>query len=159
MGFVDLIEGIRDSWTVDVLVSVFAFLFGLIGMLLVIFGVLFILKRVFKGDKDISRAYRATIYLLTMATAIVLFMGGILGIVIPAIPGFLLLIFSLLLFRRYHKSHWVDSQIQYIRIKLQLKKEVKEVQKGMHRGREQVKERFKKTKMGKALRRPGKGRK
>ena len=80
-------------------------------ILLVLVGVTFLLRQFFKRHPLVNRAHKILIYLLTMTGVMALFIGGIVGILLPIIPGVLFIFIGLLLMRKYHRWKWLDRQM------------------------------------------------
>jgi len=105
--------------------AVFFFL-ALIISLCVMLGVTIILRRFFKRHVLITRTHKVLIYMLTMSGVAALLFAGILGLVLPIIPGIPLLLAGLLLMRRYHRFGLVE------RVLLWLRKKAHKVRKKVH---------------------------
>jgi hypothetical protein len=86
--------------------------------ILVLLGITMLLRQFFKRHPLVDRAHRMLIYLLTMTGVLALFIGGIIGIMLPVIPGVVLIVIGLLVMRRYHRWKWFDAQFAKHRRKL-----------------------------------------
>jgi len=125
-------------------------LLAVVGVIAVIATVLFALRQFFKRDPTIRKAYKISVYLLTLSGVIILLFGALVGFFVPVIPGLLLLLLALILLRRIYRNKWMDKNINRLRWQLRLKRSVRRVKK-------RVQER--KEKIGKALRRSRKSKK
>lgn len=112
-----------------------------ISVLLVLAGITYILRRFFHRHEGIRLIHRFVIYLLTMVGVLALLFAGVVGIMLPVIPGVLFLLLGFILLRRYYKYPWVDHQIRRLNWRLRFK-----------RGVRKAKRHIEKSKIGKALR-------
>lgn len=108
-------------------VSAGVLLLILLLILLVLLGITILLRMFFRRHPLVDRAHRVLAYLVTMAGVVVLLIGGILGMVLPIIPGIVLIIFALVLLRKYHKNKWLDSKIRYLQIRMHIRRSVRKL--------------------------------
>lgn len=120
--FDGLLHTVATSWPVKGLAygaAVFASISIIIAVLL---AATLILHIFFKHHPFIRRARKILIYLLTICGVLALLMGGILGLVLPIIPGIVLILAGLLLLRKYHKFTWLENRIHALKMKLRREK-------------------------------------
>jgi hypothetical protein len=91
----------------------------------ILIGVTFLLRRFFKNHVVVNRAHRVLIYIFTMAGVLALVMAGLLGVVLPIIPGIPFLIAAFFLMRKYHKSAWIEEKVAALKQKLHPAKDEK----------------------------------
>jgi hypothetical protein len=96
-------------------VSTGAALLIVLCVLCICLAITYILRQFFKRHPLINRAHRLLIYLITMGGVVILLLGGILGLILPIIPGFVLILFALVLLRRYYRTPWMESKIKMLR--------------------------------------------
>jgi hypothetical protein len=89
-----------------------------LGIILALLCVTFFLRQFFKRHPLVNRIHRILIYLLTMGGVLALFIAGLIGIVLPIIPGIIFILIGLLLMRRYHRWVWLDEKIMFYRKKM-----------------------------------------
>jgi type III secretory pathway component EscV len=94
-------------------------------ILLILVSITFLLRRFFRNH-EVNRIHRILIYLLTMAGILALVIAGILGALLPLLPGIPFFIAALLLMRKYHKWQWLETQIK--KVKIFYRKEYRNVQ-------------------------------
>jgi formate-dependent nitrite reductase membrane component NrfD len=80
--------------------------------ILLLLCVTFLLRQFFKRYAFINHAHKILIYLLTMSGVVMLILAGLLGLVLPLIPGIPLLLAALLLMRKYHRFAWVERLLR-----------------------------------------------
>jgi hypothetical protein len=100
---------------VDGTVATGMLLLIMILILMVMLCVTFLLRQFFKHHPVVNRAHKLLIYLLTMAGVVALFIAGIIGILLPVIPGVIFIFVGLLLMRKYHRWAWMDMQMARLR--------------------------------------------
>lgn len=116
--FNSLLRAIATSWLVKGLAygaAVFAAISIIIAVLL---AATLILHIFFKHHPFIRQARKTLVYLLTICGVLALLMGGILGLVLPVIPGIVLILAGLLLLRKYHKFTWLENRIRALKAKI-----------------------------------------
>lgn len=86
--------------------------------LLVLLFVTVLLRMFFKHHPMINRAHRVLIYLLTMTGVAALLLAGMMGLLLPIIPGIPLILAALFLMRKYHKVPWIEKVILYFKHKV-----------------------------------------
>lgn len=148
------LDSLRGSALLKGAISLVWALLFIGGVLILLLLLTFLLRQFFRAHEGIKKTQRILIYLLTMAGVLILTIGGLLGIILPVIPGFLLLLIALLLLRRYHKHPWIENKILYLRWRLRLREQYGKVKKRMRSRTAKVRRgiREKKSKLGKALR-------
>jgi hypothetical protein len=83
-----------------------------VGVLLIL---TYLLKTFFYRHSVVNQFHKTLIYLFTMSGVVLLFIGGILGVLLPIIPGIPLIIAALLLMRKYHRWEWLEGKIATFR--------------------------------------------
>jgi hypothetical protein len=86
--------------------------------LAILFAFTWLLRRFFIKHPVIDRAHRMLIYLLTMSGVALLLVAGVLGVLLPVIPGIPLLIAGFLLMRKYHPWPWLEARIAALKARL-----------------------------------------
>jgi hypothetical protein len=90
---------------------------GIFVLLLVLLGVVLLLRLFFRRHPLVTRAHKVLIYLLTMTGVIALLAAGVLGLLLPIIPGIPFVLAGLLLMRKYHKVPFVERIIGWCKKK------------------------------------------
>ena len=110
-----LLEKIHDSWLLKGVAFGVAGIIILFIILAALLGMVILLHRFFIQHPVITRARRILAYLLTMVGVIALVIGGLLGLILPIIPGIALLLAGFLLLRKYHKFVWIELKIKHFK--------------------------------------------
>jgi UPF0716 family protein affecting phage T7 exclusion len=79
-------------------------------VILLLFCITVLVRIFIKRHPLITRAHKILLYLLTMSGVLILFLGAIIGAMLPIIPGFLFLFLGVLLMRKYHKWTWIEGK-------------------------------------------------
>jgi hypothetical protein len=112
------ITAFRESKLFSGTVSVGITVLSVFLAILLLLGVTFLLRQFFKRYTVINQAHRILIYMLTMSGVVLLILAGLLGLVLPLIPGIPLLLAGVLLMRRYHRFHWIEATMAWCKKKL-----------------------------------------
>jgi fatty acid desaturase len=109
------IEMLVHSWLLRGLAYSVATLIVFIILIGVLLGGTMLLHLFFKHHPLITRARRFFIYVLTMSGMLALVIAGIMGFMLPLIPGIPFLLAGLLLLRRHHKWPWLEERVKRVK--------------------------------------------